>query len=175
MDAIGADHVGRYDGTAALERRFRVSGVGGDRDASLVQRDGVGLERANRIREEAVQIGAVKHEMRRAESLDALVAEIEPVPGFAGAPVPQLATLRPHLHPGERRLETEREQDARAVGADLDAGADFLEPIRLFVNLDVDATLEQGQRRGQSTDAGADDNDFFRRVHGRFRSLLESF
>ena len=68
--------------------RVRVSGVGRDRDASLVQRDGVWLQRANRLGQDAMQVGAVKHEVRRAESLDAFVAEIEPVPGFSGAPVP---------------------------------------------------------------------------------------
>src|SRR5215468_11256627 len=118
-----------------------------------------------------MQIGAVQHEMRRAESLDAFVAEIEPVPGFAGAPVPQLAALRPNLHFGERRFQAERKQDPSAVGADLDAGAHFLELVRLFVNLNVDAALEQGKRRGQSTDAGADDNDLSRRVHGRLHTL----
>ena len=82
-----------------------------------------------------MQIAAVKHEMRRAESLDAFVAKIEPVPGLAGAPVPQLAALRPNLHFSESRFQAERKQDASAVGADLDAGADFLELVRLLVDL----------------------------------------
>ena len=88
MNAVGADHIRRPDGAAVLERRFGVSGVGGDRDAALVQRDGVGLQRTDGAGEDAMQIAAVKHEMRRAESLDAFVAKIEPVPGLAGAPVP---------------------------------------------------------------------------------------
>src|SRR5262249_3251205 len=100
------------------------------------------------------------------ESLDAFVAEIEPVPGFAGAPVPQLAPLRPNLHVGKRRFQAERKQDASAIGADLDAGAHFLELVRLFVNFNVDAALEQGNRRGQYADAGAGDNCMFRRAHG---------
>jgi hypothetical protein len=47
--------------------------------------------------------------MRRAESLDAFGAEIEPVPGFSGAPVPQLAALGPNLNLSERRFQAERE------------------------------------------------------------------
>src|SRR5262249_55912235 len=82
------------------------------------------------------------------------------------SPVPQLAPLRPYLDLGERRFQAERKQDARAVGADLDAGADLLELARLFVNRNVDAALEQGQRRAQSADAGADDKDMFRCAHG---------
>src|SRR5262249_56053899 len=92
-----------------------------------------------------MQVGAVEHEMGRAEPLDAFVAEIEPVPGFSGAPVPQLAPLRPYLDLGERRFQAERKQDARAVGADLDAGADLLELARLFVNRNVDPALAQAQ------------------------------
>src|SRR6266545_3057924 len=106
--------------------------------------------------------------MRRAEALDAFVAEIEPVPGFAGAPVPQLAPLRPDLNVSEGRFQAERKQDARAVGADLNASANFLEPIRLLVNFNIDAALEQGKRRSQSADARADDNHVFRRAYGDF-------
>src|SRR5262245_41436301 len=113
--------------------------------------------------------------MRRAEALDAFVAKVEPVPSFSGAPVPQLAALRAHLHLAEGRFQAEREQNARAVGADLDAGADLLELARLFVNLDVDAALEQGQRRGEPADAGADDDHMFRRAHGDFSTSRESF
>jgi hypothetical protein len=116
-----------------------------------------------------VQIGAMQHEMRRAKALDVLVAEIEPVPGLARAPVPQLATLGPDLHPAERRFQAEREQDARAVGADLDAGADLPELARLLVDLDVDAAREQGERRGQATDARADHDDLLWRAHGLIR------
>src|SRR5262249_16091953 len=117
----------------------------------------------------------VKHEMRRAEALDALVAEIEPVPGFSAAPVPQLAALGPHLDLGEGRFQAERKQNACAVGADLDAGADLLELARMFVTLNVDAALEQGPRRGQPTDAGADDNHLFRRAHGGILNSKPSF
>ena len=61
MNAIGADHIRRLDGAAVLERRFGVSGVGGDRDAALAQRDSVGLQRANGASKDAMQIAAVKH------------------------------------------------------------------------------------------------------------------
>src|SRR5262249_48328828 len=163
MDAVGADHVSRADGSTVRERRVDMSRLRGDRDASLVQDNGVPLARANRAGEQVMQIGAMQHEMRRAEPLHVLVAEIEPVPGFAGAPVPQLAPLRPNLNASKGRLQYKRKQNARAVGADLDTGADFLELARLFVDFDVDAALEQRKRRGQSANAGADDSDFSRR------------
>ncbi len=58
----------------------------------------------------------------------------------------------------ERRLEAKRMEHARAVGADLHAGADLAELGRLLVDLDVDAALQQGEPRGEPADAGADDD-----------------
>src|SRR5262249_54909852 len=56
------------------------------------------------------------------------------------------------------------------VGADLDAGADFPQLARLLAHLDIDAALEQGERRGQSADAGADNQDASRRAHKPLRA-----
>ena len=50
-------------------------------------------------------------------------------------------------------------QHARAVGADLHAGADLAQLGRLLVDLDLDAAPQQGERAGQPADAGADDDD----------------
>src|SRR4051812_24804812 len=103
--------------------------------------------------------------MRRAEALDALVAEVEPVPCFAGAPVAQHAALRPDLKLIQRGLQPQREQNAAAVGADLDAGSDLLQLIRLIVDLHIDAAPKQRQRSGQSANAAADDDNVPRRAH----------
>ena len=54
LEWIGADQVDGPHATAILERRFGVSGVGGDRDASPVQRNRVGLERADRVGQDAM-------------------------------------------------------------------------------------------------------------------------
>ena len=59
-------------------------------------------------------------------------------------------------------------QRAGTVGADLYAGAEFTELRRLLVNIDVDAAADQGERRGQATDAAADDGD----IAGHFRLPL---
>ena len=74
-------------------------------------------------------------------------------------PVPDHAPRRQHLHALERVLEAQRIKHARAVRADLDAGADLLELRRLLVDLDVEPALEQRQRRGKPADAATDNDD----------------
>src|SRR5258707_11481123 len=137
-----------------------------DRNAAPIQGDGIWLQRPDRIGEQSMQIASVQHQMRRTEALDALMAEVEPVPCFAGAPVTQHPPFRPDLNLGKRRLQSQREKNAAAVGADLDASSYFLQLIGLIVDLDVDATPKQRQRRGQPANTAADDNNIPRRIHG---------
>ena len=166
MDAVGADHVGRAHAVAVFEPHVGGVILGGDAGATAAELDGVGLDRAHRIRQQAVQVAPVQHHMRRAVALARRGAEIEPVPGLAGRPMPDHPPRRQHLDALQRLLQAERKQHAGAVRADLDAGADLLQLRRLLVDLDVAAALEQRQRRGQSADAAADDDDFFVVRHG---------
>ena len=57
-------------------------------------------------------------------------------------------------------------QDARGIGGELDAGAGFLEPLRLFEHDGAEALARERQRRGQPADAGACDKDGARCRHG---------
>jgi hypothetical protein len=50
-------------------------------------------------------------------------------------------------------------EDARAVGADLQARADLAQLGRLLVDLDLDAALEQGERGGEAADPAPGDQD----------------
>ena len=59
----------------------------------------------------------------------------------------------------ERLLQPQGMEHARAVGADLHAGADLAQLGRLLVDLDLDAAQQQGERAGEPADAGADDDD----------------
>ena len=49
-------------------------------------------------------------------------------------------------------------EHAEHVGAELDAGADFLELRRLLQHLDRDALARQRERGGEPADAAADDD-----------------
>src|SRR5687767_6540258 len=110
-----------------------------------------------------MEIAAMKHQMRRAEAPCRGLAELEPVPGLACAPVAQFAGDGQHPDFGERLFEAERVEDARAVRSKLDAGTDLLELVRLFIDLDVEPAFEQCERGREPADAAADDDDLVRR------------
>jgi len=60
-----------------------------------------------------------------------------------------------------QRLEhAERVERAVAVGADLDAGAEFAQLGGLLEDLDIEAALLQRDGSGQTADAAAGDEDF---------------
>ena len=85
--------------------------------------------------------------------------------GAAVVPAPLVHGERPHAGAIERRLEAEADQQARGVGADLDAGADLADARRLLVDMDVEPGLQQMQRGRQAADAAADDGDFHVSAH----------
>ena len=128
--------------------------------------DRVGLFTPHRARQHVEQARPVHGEIGKAVALDRYRPEIEQLPGLAG--VPQADFLALGLA-GERLQDlthTERVEHARAVRGELHAGADFLQLRRLLVDLDVDAALEQGQRRRESADAAAGDQNTGLAGHG---------
>ena len=50
-------------------------------------------------------------------------------------------------------------QDARSVGTDLDAGTDFAQRSRAFIDMHVQARTKEREGRGQAANAPADDCD----------------
>src|SRR5580704_18406880 len=110
----------------------------------------------------------MKHDVRRAITLSRRCAEIEPVPGFTGAPVTYFARGRDDLNTGQGIPQSKRVQDAGAIRAELNASSNLLEHGRLFVHVDIDAALKQRQRCGESANAAANDYDLDRRYFGAF-------
>ncbi len=103
-----------------------------------------------------MQVGPVHHEIRKPVALHREGPEVEQLPGLAGVPQPHhlAVDLAPAL--ADRGFQAELEQHPRAVGADLEAGADLAKGLGPFVDLDRDAPPEQAQRRGQAADTRAD-------------------
>ena len=91
------------------------------------------------MRNHAVQIAAMDGDVGKAVALDQFQAEIEQLPALPGIPKPDRLAGRQHLHFLQRLLEPQRMEDARAVGADLHAGAELAQFRRLLVDIDVDA------------------------------------
>jgi hypothetical protein len=56
-------------------------------------------------------------------------------------------------------------QNAGAVGADLQTGAEFAQFPRLFIDVDVDVPPDQRQRRREPADAAADDDEMPLSLH----------
>ena len=130
-----------------------------DADALAVEMDRVRPLAPDRVEQHGVQIAAVEHHVGKAVALDRDRAEIEQLPGLAGAPEPDLLAGDDDAEPLGRRAEPQRIEHAGAVRADLDAGAELLQLGRLLIDIDADALPDQRQRRGQSADAGADDGN----------------
>ncbi len=106
------------------------------------------------------KVAAMEVIVRRAERCLDLGPERRALQGAAVVPAPLVNGERPHAGAIERRLEAEADQQARGVGADLDAGADLADARRLLVDMDVEPGLQQVQRGRQAADAAADDGDF---------------
>ena len=118
-------------------RRHRLSCL--DAGALAVEMDRVGLLAPDRVEQRRVQVAAVEHHVGKAVALDRHRAEIEQLPGLAGAPEPDLLAGDHHAEPLDRLAEAQRIEHARAVRADLHAGAELLQLRRLFVDVDLDA------------------------------------
>ena len=130
-----------------------------DADALAIEMDRVRPLAADRVEQHGVQIAAVEHHVGKAVALDRDRAEIEQLPGLAGAPEPDLLAGDDDAEPLGRLAEAQRIEHARAVRADLHAGAELLQLGRLLIDIDADALPDQRQRRGQAADAGADDGN----------------
>jgi hypothetical protein len=66
---------------------------------------------------------------------------------------------RADAHPGQVVGQPKAVQDARRVGADLDARADLTDRRGALVDVDVEARLQERQRSRDPADPAADDGD----------------
>src|SRR5205807_1710361 len=83
--------------------------------------------------------------------------------------VPETDFLADRLAPcgADRAFEAQREQHARAVGRDLNAGAKLCELRRLLIDLDRVALAQQRERGCQPANACADDQDAQSVLHSK--------
>src|SRR5207244_1217784 len=128
-------------------------------DTFAVELDGVGLRVPDRFEQRRVQVATVEHHVREAVALDRDRAEVEQLPSLPGAPQPNFFAGNDHAGPLNRVAQAQRIKHARAVRADLYAGAELLQFGRLLVDRDRNAVADERERRGEPTDAAADHRD----------------
>ncbi len=95
----------------------------------------------------------------RAEKPHAFVAERRLHQDAAVVPADEFERQRPHPDPLERFAQSETVQDARCVGAYLNAGADFVQLRGLLEDLDVEPGASKRERRRQASDSAPDNYD----------------
>jgi hypothetical protein len=105
------------------------------------------------------QIAAMEMIVGRAEGRLDLRAERRALQRAAIIPAALVHGERSHADFVHRGLQSQPDQQARGVGADLDAGADLADGGRLLVDMDIETGLQQLQRGREATDASADDGD----------------
>jgi hypothetical protein len=155
-DAVGADQEVGFDGGAALEPRNRPLALLLQVDQPVADMQALGRHGAA---QKLGEIAAMEVIVRRTEGRLDLRPQRRPLQGAAIVPAPLIDGGRPHADAIHRGLQAKPHQEARSVGADLDAGADLADARRLLVDVDVEPRLQQMQRRGQAANAAADDRD----------------
>ncbi len=97
--------------------------------------------------------------IRKAEGIENRIAERGLQQSATVLPAPLMKGQRPHAELGQFLAETEMLDDARGVGADLDAGTDLAQRASLLIDMDVKAGAQQIQRSRRPPNATADDRD----------------
>src|ERR1051326_4589602 len=159
MNAVRSDHIGGAHDLAIFEADLGMAVGLNNVDAAACEMDGVGVQPAHAVDQHRVQVAAMKEHVGKAVALLRGRTEVVPIPRPAGAPMADFLAQRQGLNGAERLFESERVQDARAVRADLDAGAEFAEPHGLLIDLHIEAAAEQRERGRQTPDAAADHGD----------------
>jgi len=116
---------------------------------------GVGI---NRVEQHGLQVTAMDHPIRRAITLLGCPSERDARKHAAGARIHDVKLLRHDDVLPQRRFEAERDQKARGVGRELDAGACLFQPICLIKETDVKSSPSECQGGGEPANARASDD-----------------
>ena len=156
---VGADQ-------GAAPHHLARSQPGGDRQAILIVAGDLGIGAQfdqgmifAPLQEYAVQIAAMHDGVGIAEAGAKPVAEIDVADLAVGQRIHQPQPIDIDRHAARRLADAEPVETVEGVGAELDAGANLAEAARLLQHLRGDALLGERQRRRESADAAAGDED----------------
>ena len=153
VQTVGADqHVGAVR-AAIVELQLDFVSDLAKAHALRIHVQGVGLESAHRIHQHLVKVGTVHHVVGRTVARHRLRAQVEQRNGLAGGPDPHF--LGGGFHAPFRQLlaQSERLQDAHAIGAELHTRANLFEFLCLLEDGNVHASPQHGQGGCQAADA----------------------
>ena len=106
-----------------------------------------------------LQIGAMHHPIGRAGAKRGGFAERQANHFTAASRAHQADGVGSDGARRKPRLQSQFDQHAAGIGRELQAGADFLEPLGLFKNDDAKSLCRERQRGRQSSDPGTGDED----------------
>ena len=156
MNSVGPDYRVGLDNRSVLEACLDAIMTLRNTNASMAEMNKLRRHRGGEHRQ---QIRAMKMIVGRAEKPHAFVAERRLHQDAAVVPADEFERKRPHPDPLERFAQSEAVQDARCVGAYLNAGADFVQLRGLLEDLDVEPGAGKRERRRQASDSAPDNYD----------------
>ena len=162
MQPVGADHDVSLGRAAVGETKAHTIAEVIHAGAARVEPDAL---RRQRVLQHRVQIGTVRAEIAGAVLRAEHAAHLRRRHDAAGLPVAHDVALRLECHRLEGTIEAERDEHAHGVGAELNAGADLAQRVRLLVDRDVEAMLAKRDRRVESTKARTDHRDLLHLPH----------
>jgi hypothetical protein len=159
IDAVGADQSFGRDAFAALQRDRHAGIVEIEiHDAAIIAKLDQ-IVRAAGIEQRAVDVGAMRHRVRIAETLAEVFTARDVGDLGAGDGVHHQQPLDQQCVFLGGNADTERVKHRKRVGCDLETEANLAEFARLFQHERTEAVARQRQRAGKAADAAACDRN----------------
>jgi hypothetical protein len=120
---------------------------------------------AHRVDQHGLEVAAMDHPVRRAIALLGVGAEGRASEHAGGLRVHDSQLLGGDHMALQLRAKSERNQNPRCIGRELNAGPDLLQALRLVEHRDTETLLCDRERRSQTPDARPGDDDGARGSH----------
>ena len=127
--------------------------------AAMVQVNQVRLQLLRLGGEDLMQVSPVQLGIGRAMLFQMIFGEFEALQNFARVMQAEDIGAGAHAHRVKLIAKAERAQHMHAIGAELDARADFAELRSLLIDFHIMASLQKADRRRKPTQTRAHEND----------------
>ena len=121
--------------------------------------------RAHCVNKNGVKIASMHHPIGRPVTCNGRFAKIKKLPRLTGVEQPNLLTFGNAGDRLDRVTQPQRDQNTRAIGADLQTGTQFAQFRRLLVDVDVESLPQQSERGNETANSGSGKCDYGRLQH----------